>query len=194
MSYLQIAFGPTIDLVVFDKKIESNFRLPTNVQELEHILKEVHSLEMCPGGPSVKYYATATPRHAFRDLNVWRHKKCCLIIQSTQACRFCASLHATLTQNVNRQESRKRKRLPPASPEQELETIKKKRKIDARRLLRTQRAKTKLEYELSAAKKKISKLQKRKLSDFLEKCKLPQNQVIVDFSVLEALSLDIPEK
>ena len=142
---------------------------------------KVDSYNVCSGGPTSSSYKSIQPECAIREDISWRHKNCPLILESGYSCKNCISLHKILAQNFDYQRNKKSSKIKisPSSPniKQKIDLLRKKNKVQQKRLHRQERRIQNLTRDLNDSVDKILKLEKSKISDEIDKLKLPKNQV-----------------
>ncbi|CAH0560788.1 unnamed protein product [Brassicogethes aeneus] len=103
-----ISFGKEeISLIIRDSVIKETDKFlstskPTNLQELEHILKKVDAYNICQGGPPSTSFNNVRSECGFKSGPTWRHKDCYLILDNATTCPKCISLYQRLSDAANR--------------------------------------------------------------------------------------------
>ena len=113
-SHLEIQFcflGKYIQIENVRKNVEC-------IEELENLLTEIDKIQVCEGGPSIKYFKNSRPECAAKGQTRWRHHKCPIIVQAGTVCKYCLTLHSTLPRNEDnqRRQNRTRRVRIPLSP------------------------------------------------------------------------------
>ena len=68
---------------------------PKSIQDFEDLLQKIDLVDVCMGGPFVKYYPDLDSECAYVDDTVCRHNRCSIVI-TIGICKKCFSLHETL--------------------------------------------------------------------------------------------------
>lgn len=83
-----------------NKEFTDRTGLPTNVSELEHIIKTIHGWTCCAGNPR-NTKTNIRLEAAYIDGEVWRHKNCSVIMEKGISCMKCISINELVDKRIN---------------------------------------------------------------------------------------------
>lgn len=163
------------------RSLDCTSNIPKNVAEFEKMLSEIDALQICFGGPSIYKYKNILPECAYKDQNVWRHKKCSIILSNGTICHHCYTLSDTLSRhyvNINKKNIRIR---IPGSPTTKgrVKKISYDKRVVTQRLSRKEKKLKELTQELQETHSRLLKMEESTLDKALRNLKkpLPSNQV-----------------
>ena len=158
---------------------------PKNLEELSHLSRKINSWAACPEGPSRQYYKKASPECAVKDPYsfTWRHVNCEVILEEGSVCKYCASLHSTLSRNIDRKcfgrikKTSRMNKLFDQEVKNTLHTIKKDSKKSKMLLRKRDKQLIAIQKDLNESSAKFKELKEKSFEDIIGEMEIAENEV-----------------